>query len=1224
MEEGQLEDKTIDACIRLDKYKAAGAAGEVYSATLLEPVYDMDPGQRVAVKVYKTQILERHKELERIEREFRVGSELRHPNLMKIYGLMSGHIDGQNRRCLVCELLEGSTLREYVERGHPLKENDIVSFMQQLCDGVDCLHHAGVVHRDIKPDNVMIVNDTTVKLMDYGVAKDPRDKALTKSNEFLGTILYAAPEYLFDLDATEKSDSYSIGAVLYFMVYGHDIFRKDALFSKLTLWVHSEEVSLYVPNREGTKTLCLLLEVARRMLEKDPDKRLTSRLAASHIHAGFDGELWKHYIVPLVRWRVTSVCGFKHARFPKDFPLPSPPRAWAYLPEELYEGVMEALRDDDWPLLYLGEDVHSVLAGLQEVNELLPMHAISSDSTLWRQRYLESTCAQGKIALLRAVLCRASQRDGDIEELKARILWAQTQEADSAVKEFCRDCIGALRDIEESPYYLQGRDATSVAQAVAERASRLAKSRELAARVGDALERDPELGLLVAMEAISATYQLDGTYSVEADGALRRALADRYRATLRGHRDSVLDASFSPDGQRMVTASADGTALVWDMDGRLSATLGDYTDSFVRASFGPDGPLVLTASSDGTARLWGADGKPPTTLSGHSGAINDASFSPDGRLLVTGSADHTLRLMDIRRQSGAVLSGHRGAVTSVSFNADGQLIVSASWDGTVRIWDKDGRLRASIADLTHLTPAISLHAFFSPDGQCVATTTHEGKIQLWNTDGEPLSVLRESGPPVTHLAFSPNGELALVAGLWAGMGPGARLYDMKGRQVAALGGHTGTVNHGAFSPDGLLVVTAGQDGTACLWNAEGQRLAVFVGHRDSVTRASFSPNGHCVVTASRDGTARLWSVHDWPLPRLTGHTRQVVAATFDRSGKHILTSSRDGTARLWDVEGTLIASMGDPEDSLLDSTFSPDGRLVLTSSYYGHSQLWDLRGRLVDTLKADSHPVLHSCFDPSGNLVVTTSRRGVAHLWDISVLPGQLVATLEDHSREIPHASFSPNGAYVVTASWDNTARLWNREGRGLTVLSDHTDWVRHATFTRDGQFVLTAGKDAAARLWSIDGTCVTTLEGHKGDIFDAALSPDGQHILTASSDGTGRLWNMHGDQLAVLAGHTGELWDAEFSPNRDLMVTGSADKTARLWDIDGVPVAVLGGHTDAVRVAEFCPNGHRVVTAAGNEARVHYVYVEEMMELARGRVSRSLTPEERMIYLGESIAEPE
>jgi WD40 repeat protein len=329
---------------------------------------------------------------------------------------------------------------------------------------------------------------------------------------------------------------------------------------------------------------------------------------------------------------------------------------------------------------------------------------------------------------------------------------------------------------------------------------------------------------------------------------------------LSGHTSVVVSAVFSPDGSRIVTASRDKTARLWDgRSGAALATLSGHTEDVNSAVFSPDGSRIVTASFDATARLWdGRDGAALATLSGHTNIVESAAFSPDGSRIVTASGDKTARLWDGRSGAPlATLSGHTEGVYNAVFSPDGSRIVTASFDTTARLWD--GRSGAALATLSGHTRMVS-SAEFSPDGSRVVTASGDKTARLW--DGR------------------------------------------SGAALATLSGHTGAVNSAEFSPDGSRIVTSSGDKTARLWDGRsGAALATLSGHTEFVGSAVFSPDGSRIVTSSSDATARLWDGRvGAALATLFGHTGEVWSAAFSPDGSRIVTASVDKTARLWNVK----------------------------------------------------------------------------------------------------------------------------------------------------------------------------------------------------------------------------------------------------------------------------------------------------------------------------------
>ena len=369
---------------------------------------------------------------------------------------------------------------------------------------------------------------------------------------------------------------------------------------------------------------------------------------------------------------------------------------------------------------------------------------------------------------------------------------------------------------------------------------------------------DPALATKLALAAWPRSLADQRPKLDVAIAALSAAVPDlRERKVLRGHDDAVWSAAFSPNDARVVTASEDKTARVWDAaTGKTIAVLSGHDDRVFIAAFSPDGARVVTASKDKTARVWdAATGKTIAILSGHGGPVGSAVFSPDGARVVTTSMDKTARVWDATTGVAiAVLSGHEGWVESAAFSPDGTRIVTASQDKTARVWDAaTGKAIAVLSG--HDGPVGS--AAFSPDGARVVTASSDKSAQIWDAaTGQAIAVLGGHGDQVLRAAFSPDGARVVTAS----DDKTARVWDAAtGHVIAVLSGHVGPVLSAAFSPDGARVVTASWDKTARLWDAAtGQAIAVLSGHEGWVESAAFSSDGARVATASLDRTARVW------------------------------------------------------------------------------------------------------------------------------------------------------------------------------------------------------------------------------------------------------------------------------------------------------------------------------------------------------------------------------
>ena len=618
-------------------------------------------------------------------------------------------------------------------------------------------------------------------------------------------------------------------------------------------------------------------------------------------------------------------------------------------------------------------------------------------------------------------------------------------------------------------------------------------------------------------------------YTAAALLVFEKALAqDAQDFALIGHTDRVRSVAYSTDGHRLITASYDGTARIWDAStGRQILVLRGHGGPVISAAFSPDGQRVATGSFDDTARIWDASTGRQLQVLRHEARVRSVAFSPDGRELVTASYDHSARIWDIATGTQVrLLAGHSALVTSAVFSSDGRRIVTASYDKTARIWDTaTGRL---IRALTGHSDVVT-SATFSADGRRIVTASGDRTARVWDVaTGRQISLLSGHTELVASAVFSADGQRVLTASY----DESARIWDAQsGRQISILNGHTGFVEGAVFSPDGLHLATASSDGTARVWEAvPNNQLRLLAGHRGTVATAAYSPHGRRIVTASLDKTARIWDAGTGrPLIVLNGHTAQVATAAFSPDGARVVTASLDGTARIWDAS----------------------------------------TGRQLRTLSGHTDRVVSAAFSPHGRRVVTTSLDRTGRIWDATT--GLQIALLKGHTRVVETGAFSPDGRRVVTASDDGTARIWDAAtGRQLMVLVGHTDQLASAGYSADGRRIVTASDDGTARIWdAATGRQIGVLDAG-GRVTNAAFSPDGRRIATASDDGTVTIWDAATDwPIKVLSGHTELVDTAAFSPDGLLVVSASDDGTARIWNARAAPLETQIAWAEA---AQFDP----------------------------------------------------
>lgn len=681
----------------------------------------------------------------------------------------------------------------------------------------------------------------------------------------------------------------------------------------------------------------------------------------------------------------------------------------------------------------------------------------------------------------------------------------------------------------------------------------------------------------------------------------------------------VVKAEFNPKADLLLTLDNKQTARLWEVQGQRMLRVVGTEGEARAAAFSPDGESVLTTFGDHTARVYATrEGRELKVLRGHTGAVHTAEFSRDGTLIVTTGGDGTARVWSAQTgEELKTLSAKEGWVRVASegdpsfdgakFSRDGRLVITQNWKD-VRVWDWR---RGGYVKIGGSKPGAFFSIDFvelSPDGRLVATggNTDVEPVRLWKTsDGS--KVLETDISNVLSLEFSPDGAYLLLSGKsrafeteigWNVDRSGSRVqvWDVNaGRQVFSLDGHTDFVNSARFSPDGKLILTAGDDQTARVWRFTLGKRVTELPKTWRLDATAFSPDGRYIIPRGwgTDHDVGVWETHTGRQWRnLKGHDRKVLRASFSPDGKKIVSASVDNTAKVWDAEtGTVLRTFGKHIDQ-----FEDVAEVGLNDVTFNHD----------------------------GTLIATAGNDHIARLWEEST--GKELFALP-HKGKVLSVAFSPSGEYLATSAKDDTVHVWDvRTGKEVRSLGGEPDQVDQVEFSPLGNYILLRREvlSGSPELWEWRAGGVVQLPGlGSSRLLSVELSADERFIVTAGNDQTARVWDVSTrKQLWVLPGHTSTVSSATFSPDGRYIVTGSLDGKVWVWDARAQrKVAEVRANTWPVNYAGFSPDGNFIITRNEDErVRIYpweiFAPIEEVLRLSQGSTRRQLTAGEKEDYL--------
>jgi len=587
--------------------------------------------------------------------------------------------------------------------------------------------------------------------------------------------------------------------------------------------------------------------------------------------------------------------------------------------------------------------------------------------------------------------------------------------------------------------------------------------------------------------------------------------------TLVGHASRVRSVALTPNGQRAISGSDDGTVKVWDLRrGVLERTLTGHTDWVRAVAVLGNGERVVSASDDRTLRVWHvATGKEACSVHVHAW-IRALIGLLDGKRVASISDDRVAIWNLDQGTVESTLRDHSAEVNCIALSPDGQSLISGGSDHVLRIWrfDQDGEVRVLKGHRAKVT-AVST----TPDGQSILSASAEGSVLLWDIRPDAKSLFK-------IVANRTNGVRSL-----------------------------------ATTPDGRSFIFASDDHTLHIWSLTDGGERVLEGHSDRVNSVAVTPDGRCAVSASDDGSLKVWDLTRAAQPVATReHSDRILALEVMPNGENALSSSEDHTMRVWDVKTG--ASVKTIENFQKIFTITPDGSKVVSGGMWGSCQVWDCRSELqLQSFERHTDRIVSIAVTPDGARVLSSSDDSTMRLWNIDTAEEYLTIQL---SRYWPRSlAISPDSRFALTAGNGTHLILWDLQtGSEVRSYQGHKARVNAVAASSSWQFAASGSDDHTLRVWDVEsGKTVRVIEGHLARVTSVAFSPSGSFIVSASEDCELKLWKVSEGEALTSFTTESPLFKCAVSSREPVVVAGDQSGYVHFFVVEGVPLASwIGG----------------------------------------------------------------
>ncbi|WP_372370901.1 protein kinase [Candidatus Uabimicrobium sp. HlEnr_7] len=1122
-----------------------------------------------------------------------VTAYLDHPNIVPVYQLS---YDEEQNVILSMKLIDGVSWKTSLknnttqeERNHKLLEN--IKILVNVCNAVAYAHSKGIIHNDLKPDNIMVGQFGEVFVMDWGISVDISDEKAEKRTLHKSEVIkpMGTPSYIpIELaegrgnDIGPWTDVYLLGAILYEIITGRPPHYQD------TVWLS------LISCREGLLPKFTddiseeLQDICYKALNKNKESRYQSI------------KEFQQTIEDYLQHR-ESIAIEEKARFV------------LHKSQNTVENLLKShvkMKETQRNRLY--SEFAQAVAFFEQAQMLwkgnYPAHRGELQA---RSLYADFALINGDIGLAEAQAellkmsnhSQASTTLGKVQKAKKN-----RNKHQKRYRNLRHMLLGAILLIIVGltlfTLSLQEEKKRTEAQT-----AEAARQREHAYyRRNEAINRE--------YEAKRAQDKAEG-YALALEKQKKKIVEEAQQAketlaqiALQKANEAYEDAQWKNCG----VYAGIGLELIKDFPKNVAADLQRKNRSFIRLAlqkenliwktnpgYGnyihkmlciPNKETLITAAKDKDIRIWNTiTGKQKFYLSGHTSEVHNILHFDS--LLISASKDKTIRFwnLETRKQIQSIYCDNF-LVKSMAYNgellavgSDGEIILFRRKNSIFHIWQRfklskkqpvknllfvnnkmlfathnggvliDTIHQKVVQQFTDLTSARL--TTYNPYKKILAVSDDK-RIVLYKSNGSILKNIAINSPP-TQMLFTSENEL-----LSSHQNGIVTSWNLAKNTSKDMKHNTNVVAMAYDNKLGLLFASTKNQRTY-VW-AKNKKMSHLPIHTEAITSVAFNHSGEKVASTAKDNSIRIWNTSTGKQTRETFvHTDTITTIAFHPNKNLLASGSYDRSIKLWDLESNQNAALFGHNDDITQVIVHPSGNFFASGAKDNNVCIWEIpSGNQKKVLSNHKGAITAIAYNKSGRLLASGSEDNTICIWN----QNKLLFVFDKHKATINKLLFHPQKNLLASASDDNTVCLWDiKKGRLLAKFSGHTAPVISLFFFKNKPFLFSGSKDRKIALWNLETKqLVKMYRKHRAWVTD--LKGNNEFCISTSSDSNAILWNNRFVEQQRFK-HSSDISAIDFHYRRSIFAT-SAGSNVYLWDYNGTRVFKLQGHRSWVKGISF------------------------------------------------------